>query len=93
MNFGQAIEAMKDGKKVQRSGWNGKGMYVCYKDGYPNGVPANESHAKTHNMEVGELVKYQPYLEMRTAQNMFVPWLASQSDMLSNDWEIIKGEN
>lgn len=33
MNFGQAIEALKEGKKVARTGWNGKGMYIYLADG------------------------------------------------------------
>ena len=39
MNFGEAIEAMKLGKKVSRSGWNGKNMFVVYQKGYPDGIP------------------------------------------------------
>ncbi len=36
MNFGKAIEALKAGKKVARTGWNGKGMFVAYQKGYPH---------------------------------------------------------
>lgn len=35
MNFGKALEAVKDGKKIFRLGWNGKGMFVVYQKGYP----------------------------------------------------------
>lgn len=74
------------GDKVARSGWNGKGMYVALKPGYPNGVPANGVHAATHGVEVGDTVIYRPYLEMKCVDGAFVPWIASQSDLLADDW-------
>jgi hypothetical protein len=88
LSFGLAIEALKKGLKVARKGWNGKGMFIYY-------VPANEYHASgntPHTMEdlfEDDLVPYQAYIAMKTAQNTVVPWLASQSDMLSTDWEIL----
>lgn len=42
MNFGQAVEALKQGEKVARNGWNGKGMFVVYQKGYPQGIPCNK---------------------------------------------------
>ncbi len=68
MNFGQAIEALKEGKKVARSGWNGKNMYLE--------LQRPDEHSK---MTL-------PYIYMKTAQGDVVPWLASQTDMLSDDW-------
>ena len=65
MNFGQAIEALKNGKKVARVGWNGKGMFLYY-------VPVGA---------------YAPCTEI--AANV-VPWLANQTDMLSEDWNLIE---
>ena len=46
MNFGKALEAVKDGKKIFRLGWNGKGMFVVYQKGYPDGIPCNLQTAK-----------------------------------------------
>lgn len=40
MNFGQALEKVKNGEKIFRHGWNGKGMFVVYQKGYPNGIHA-----------------------------------------------------
>ncbi|MED1407680.1 DUF2829 domain-containing protein, partial [Bacillus mycoides] len=42
MNFGQAIEAVKNGEKIARRGWNGKNMFVVYQKGYPEGIPCNK---------------------------------------------------
>ncbi len=86
MNFGEAIEALKQGSKVARNGWNGKGMYLYY-------VPAASYPAMTDiaKAEWGEngMVPYGAYIAMKTAQGNVVPWLASQTDMLGEDWTII----
>ena len=69
MCFSDALKGMKDGKKMQRKGWNGKDMFVYL---------ADES-------ELG----YQPFFIMKTAQGHLQPgWLASQADMLAEDWEV-----
>jgi hypothetical protein len=82
--FGTAIEFMKDGEKVCRSGWNGKGMFLYL-------VPANtyETFTQVAKNEFGDEVEYGAYIAMKTAQGNVVPWLASQIDMLATDWEMI----
>lgn len=72
MNFGQAIEVLKQGKKVARAGWNGKGMHLE--------LQRPDAHSK---MTL-------PYIYMYTAQGDNVPWLASQTDMLSEDWTTVE---
>ncbi len=80
MSFGLAIEAMKLGKKVARAGWNGKGMWLkIVKAGY---------------FDVGcsvveEAAGLLPWIGMKTADNKFVPWVASQTDALADDWYIV----
>jgi len=76
MTFGDAIEALKAGEKVARKGWNGLNMYLYFK---PEGTKEYE----------GVVYKRQAYIVMKTAQDMLVPWLASQSDMISEDWYIV----
>ena len=80
MKFGQAIEALKEGKKVARKGWNGKGIFIELQ------VP--DAHSKMSS----------PYTFIDTtglqgdnpdAPRSRVPWLASQTDMLSSDWETV----
>lgn len=85
MDFGKAIESLKHGEKVARAGWNGKGMFLYY-------VPENKYPYTT---EVGRaiadeqgLVNYGAYIAMKTAQGNVVPWLASQTDVLAEDWVI-----
>lgn len=85
LSFGLAIEALKKGKRVTREGWNGKGMYLYY-------VPANTYPAITEiaKAEFGDNVPYGAYIAMKTAQNNVVPWLASQTDVLAEDFQIVE---
>jgi hypothetical protein len=82
--MGMAIEALKHGYKVARSGWNGKNMFL-YLVGQGH-YPAQTEAAKE---TFGELVPYTPYVAMKTANNEVTPWSASQSDLLANDWCIV----
>jgi hypothetical protein len=91
LTFSAALEAVKQGKKIARAGWNGIGMYVVYKPGYPEGVPCNPATAKAHGIPEGTKIVYSPYLEMKTADNKLVPWLISQTDALADDWLVVEG--
>lgn len=88
MNFGLAIEAAKMGRKIARTGWNGKGMWVVYRTGYPDGIPCNKNTADAVGIPEGSLFKVQPYLQMKCVDDSFQMWLASQSDILADDWYI-----
>lgn len=79
MPFGHAIEAAKKGRKIARAGWNGKGMYLWLCD----------CEGEDWTNKDGETFKRNSYLYMKTAQNTVVPWLASQTDMLADDWQIV----
>lgn len=89
MNFGLAIEAAKMGHKIARQGWNGKGMWVVYRTGYPDGIPANKNTADAVGIPEGALFKVRPYLQMKCVDGSFQMWLASQSDILEDDWQIV----
>ena len=85
MNFGLAIEAMKKGERVARKGWNGKDMYVFLAFEPDFVTDADISAFDQLEVEVGDM------LVMKTAQNTFQPgWLASQADMLADDWYIVE---
>lgn len=86
MNFGLAIEAAKMGYRIARHGWNGKGMYVFLADvvGLHTNADISEFEGAADGVYVAEV------LVLRTAQGDMQPgWLASQSDMLSDDWYIV----
>ncbi len=86
MKFGHALELLKDGKKITRKGWNGKGMFLYYvsEDKYPAKMDAAKELADKEG-----LVEYGPYIAMKTSQGYVTPWVASQIDLLSEDWETI----
>lgn len=67
-SFGQALEELKEGKRVTRKNWNAKGMWLALQ------VP--DAHSKMQR----------PYIYIKTANDELVPWVASQSDLLENDW-------
>lgn len=88
MSFSVALGFIKEGHKMCRSGWNGKGMYVVLQKGYPDGIPINKNTSNATGLPEGTICKFRPYLMMRDAQGCFVPWLASQTDILADDWEL-----
>jgi hypothetical protein len=87
MDFGDAIRAMKDGKRVAREGWNGRGMFLFLVNGSTFTV---NREPLLSIMGEGTQIQYHAHIDMKTAQGYVVPWLASQSDMLSDDWLEVK---
>jgi hypothetical protein len=80
MDFGQAIKALKDGKRVARSGWNGKGMWLVL-------IKAGNA---MHTSSAGGFAM-QDCIGMKTATGVMQPgWLASQNDMLAEDWSVVE---
>jgi hypothetical protein len=73
MTFGIALAALKNGRTVTRAGWNGRDMWI--------GLQRPE-HSSAGTMTL-------PFLFMRTAHGGMVPWVASQTDLLAEDWSIV----
>lgn len=86
MNFGEALAAIKAGKRVARVGWNGKGMFLSL---VPGSTFTVNRESLLSIMGEGTQVQYHAHIDMKTAQGYVVPWLASQADLLSEDWEIV----
>lgn len=93
--FDWAIRMLKRGHRVAREGWNGKGMFLLLAGGYE--VGKENLQARKHisaaflEAEGVETLKIDPHIDMWTAQNTYLTgWLASQSDMLSEDWYEVK---
>ena len=91
MNFGEALENLKDGYKVARKGWNGKGMFIYLTQ--ERVVPYSKADLETQKAYIAHdksTVTYRAHINMRaTDGSIVVGWLASQTDMLSDDWEIV----
>lgn len=96
MTFGLAIEALKKGFKVARKGWNGKGMFVYLTKWFV--LQCDELKSETHkNLESFlnkggiDSVVFNGHIDMKAADNSIViGWIASQTDMLSEDWYIVE---
>lgn len=88
-SFSWALVELKKGFVVRRKGWNGKDMFLyLVKPGrYKPSTPAGQFIA---GQEEDGLVPYGPYIAMKTAQGNVVPWLASQTDVLSGDWALVE---
>lgn len=91
MTFGAAIEALKKGMKVARAGWNGKGMWLVLVPGtktvnFTEGSPYMKA-GLTHGEILSHIDMYTTNAEGRRA--MLPGWLASQTDMLAEDWSIV----
>lgn len=84
MNFGQALEALKAGERVSRSGWVGKGMFL---------VPGSTFQVNRPPLlgiyPEGTTINYRPHIDMKDAEGKVVPWLASQTDILADDWGVV----
>jgi hypothetical protein len=96
MNFGQALESLKAGKKVARSGWNGKGMWIVlmpelHLPPFSSQAPGAKVNDRTaRHIGPDTPLNSGPYISMWTAQGTWQPgWLASQPDMLADDWQVV----
>ena len=86
LTFGHALEALLIGLKVTRAGWNGKGMWLAYVPACSYEV-ANGLLDNSANYAANYALR--PWIGIKTVDDQFMPWLASQSDMLALDWAII----
>ena len=87
MPFGLAVEAVKKGKKIARAGWNGKGMFLFLVPGSTfkvNRAPLLGIYPE------GTEINYHAHIDMKTADGTIVPWLASQTDVLADDWIVVE---
>lgn len=92
MDFGDAIRALKEGCTVAREGWNGKGMWLALSPGHPSlsaqkfWAGPNRDYAEASGGHAPVL----PCITMKTATGeILMGWLASQTDMLAEDWVIV----
>lgn len=87
MDFGNALDFVKDGHRAARRGWNAKEMFIFLVPGSTfvvNRPPLLGIYPE------GTEVKYHAHIDMKTAQGYVVPWLASQADLLADDWMLVE---
>ena len=96
MNFGKALELLKQGKKVARRGWNGKGMFLYLTNSSEvsavNMKPETANHLFGNRLiECDVTVKIGAHIDMKSADgSIVIGWLASQTDMIAEDWTIVE---
>ena len=87
MNFGDALALIKQGKKLARSGWNGKNQFVFM-------VPGSQFQVSRPPLlgiyPEGTTINYHPHIDLRNADGVIVPWVASQGDMFAEDWVTVE---
>jgi hypothetical protein len=85
MDFSDALKEIKNGSRVSRDGWNGKSMFIFL-------VPGSTFTVNRPPLlgiyPAGTQIDYHGHIDMKTAQGYIVPWLASQADLLAEDWDI-----
>jgi Protein of unknown function (DUF2829) len=79
-DFSKALEFVKSDHKIARQGWNGKGMWLLLVRDWTIGMEYSE-------VVIGLLPI--PFIAMKTADGCFIPWLASQTDILADDWCVL----
>ena len=87
MTFSEALVLIKAGQQLARSGWNGAGMFVFLVQGSTfivNRAPLLGIYP------AGTEINYHAHIDMRTANGQIVPWLASQTDVLAEDWQVVE---
>lgn len=91
IDFSSVLKALKNGKKICRSGWNGKDMYLVYirGSGTDDGPNTTCGDYQVNENLIDEELERLPWIGMKTADNKFVPWLASQTDLLAEDWMVV----
>lgn len=85
-DFSAALIVVKGGGRVQRQGWNGKGMFIFL---VPGSTFTVNREPLLSILGEGTQVNYHGHVDMKTADGMIVPWLASQTDILAEDWQIV----
>jgi hypothetical protein len=83
-SFSEALYWIKAGKRLARAGWNGKGMFIFLVNGSTFTV---NREPLLSILGEGTVVSYHAHIDMHTADGMIVPWLASQTDVLAEDWQ------
>lgn len=86
MNFSKALHLIKEGQRLRRTGWNGPDQFVFL-------VPGSMFEVNRPPLlgiyEEGTIIRYHAHIDLRNQDGVIVPWLASQGDLLAEDWEVV----
>ena len=87
MTYREALNALHQNGRICRKGWNGKGMYLFLVRGAKVYIHSSSLHSKFPETSP---VKYTDHIVIKTTEGTLVPWLASQTDQMAEDWIYLK---
>lgn len=87
-NFSEALEAVKDGKRITRASWDNTRVFVVYQKGYPEGINCNKQTAEAWDINEGDKFICNPYLQIKNPDGSHSMWVPTIDDILANDWKI-----
>lgn len=87
MDFSEALQGLKAGRRAVRSAWAGNGVFIFLVPG--STFTVEEGRPLAAHMPIGSTVDYHAHIDMRTRAGYIVPWIASQADLLANDWGLV----
>lgn len=88
MNFGAALHELRSGNRVARDEWNGHGMWLILVPGSTITVEAGRPLGDAVPDLIGEEINYRSHIDIKTINDDIVPWVASQTDLLAEDWYV-----
>lgn len=88
MKLEEIMPELRAGHKVTNMNWT-PGMFIVLQAGYPEGIPINQNTADSLGLPLGTIKRFRPYVMLNTVDDSFVPYVMTQSDMLSEVWEVI----
>ena len=88
MKFEQALPRLRDGERIRNAHWE-EGMFIVFQKGYPDGIAINRNTAEATGIPEGTMKKFRPYIMLHCVDGSFVPYVATQSDLLSETWQIV----
>lgn len=94
LSYGRALAQLKLGRRVSRAGWNGKGMWLQMVAAGQYAVAIGSIRLESGSAYIEDqpdALDLLPWIGMKTADNKFVPWLCSQTDMIAEDWCVLEG--
>lgn len=90
MDFPQALKVLRDGGRVARHGWNGKGMWLVLIPGSTFVVESGRPLGQAAPYLVGKQIEYGPHIDIKGPDDVIRPWEASSRDLLWSDWYVVE---
>jgi hypothetical protein len=87
MKIEEAWPLLREGHRIRSAHWQ-PGMYIVLQKGYPEGIPINANTAEATGLPEGTIRIFREYIMLHSVDGSFVPYVASQTDMLTRVWEV-----